>query len=295
MRALSKYLPNIMVNWYGVFFKKTKLYFHYNMHDTESVIADKFIEFTKIVKRLRSPDGCPWDRKQSPATLKKYLIEESYELLEAIDLEDYNNIRDELGDLLFQIVFLTILFEEKGHFSIEDILQAISAKMIRRHPHVFEGKHVGSEKELRQQWEKIKEEEKTEHKWCKNQLSSFPKSLPALKRAQKVSEKVIGLGFKWPAVEDVFVKIEEEIQELKEAIHSANSDDIREELGDVLQSFSTIGAMSGVDAEDSLKKSTDKFINRFDKLEKMIEKSGKALHHFDTKTLVSLWEQAKKI
>ena len=265
------------------------------MESNNSHIAERLINFIKIVDRLRGPEGCPWDRQQTPATLKKYIIEESYEVLEAIEHEDHIHIKEELGDLLFQIILLARLYQEKNLFSISDVIEAINAKMIRRHPHVFEGKEVESERELRKQWERIKQEEKATNGCHTNHLDSFPKSLPALIRAQKISERVMRKGFKWPDLGGVFDKLAEETEEFKEAVATGDHHKISEELGDILLIYTTIAAMTKVNCEESLRNSSSKFITRFEKMENLLQKKGKSFTDLDIKRLLSLWNEAKKI
>lgn len=255
--------------------------------------GELFIRLKEIISRLRAPDGCPWDRKQTPHTFKSYLMEEAHELLEAINQEDAGNIKEELGDMLFQVVFLTQLYEERHEFSLADVIEGITAKMVRRHPHVFGGTTVDDEKELRRQWNEIKARESGKKKKPGGMLTAVPKSLPALRRAQRVSERAARTGFEWPDAQSAFAKIEEELAELKEACSSGDKEKINEEIGDLLLSLVTLSRKLGTNSEDALSSATDKFINRFIKMETAVAASGGQLSGLDKEQLVSLWQQTK--
>lgn len=256
--------------------------------------AEKFIDFLKIVARLRAPDGCLWDKKQTPQTFKTYLIEEAHELLEAIDTEAPDHIREELGDLLFQIVFLNNLYEEKNLFTMKDVIETISAKMVRRHPHVFGNEKIFSEKELRKKWHAIKSDENAEKERPTSLLESIPKTLPALRRAQRVSERVARTGFEWPDIDSAFRKMEEEIAEFKRALQGNQAEKITEEMGDILLSLVNISRLSGANAEDALFKATDKFISRFNKMEQLLAEKDKNPADLDKEAMLDFWQKAKR-
>lgn len=256
--------------------------------------ADKFIDFLKIVSRLREPDGCPWDQKQTPQTFKTYLIEEAHELLEAIDNEDTSHIQEELGDLLFQIIFLNNLYEEKGLFTMADVIETISAKMVRRHPHVFGNETINSEKELRKKWHAIKAKENGEKDLPNRLLESIPITLPALRRAQRISERAARTGFEWPDIASVFRKVDEEIKEFKSALLDDQKEKIEEEMGDILFSLVNLSRLSGTNAEDSLAKATTKFTARFSKMEQLLEEKDKTLNDIDTEEMLTFWHKAKQ-
>lgn len=254
----------------------------------------KFSKLTEIITRLRQPDGCPWDRKQTVSTFRAYLVEELHELLEAIDLNDHPLIKEELGDLLFQVLFLNNLYEEQGSFTLSDVLDTISAKMIRRHPHVFGDTKVDSEKELRRNWNQVKNEENTAKGNKDRSIFTFPRSLPALNRAQRVSERAVSSGFEWPDLAAVFAKLEEEYAELKEATDRGIQAEVEEEIGDLLFTMVNIARKSGFDAENLLQKATDKFIKRFTKMAKLAETGGTQLEDLDILAMQEYWGQVKK-
>lgn len=254
----------------------------------------KFTELLEIVKRLRAPGGCPWDQKQTPQSFKPYIIEEAHELAEAIDLGDPNHIREELGDLLFQVAFLNCLYNDAGHFTMEEVLETIIEKMIRRHPHVFGDSDAESEDELRQQWNAIKaQENEKKGKTRDNSLATPPKTLPALKRAQRVSESAAQTGFEWPDLESVFEKIEEEIAECREAIKQGNQESIFEEVGDILFVLTNLGRLTKTNTEEALHASISKFNYRFSEMERRLNQSKQQFTDLDHKGMLALWEKSK--
>lgn len=256
-------------------------------------VSEKFIDLIEIVTRLRAPDGCPWDQKQTPQTFKGYLIEEAHELFEAINEDNAEHICEELGDLLFQIIFLNNLYQEKGLFQLSDVIAAISAKMIRRHPHVFADERIDSEVELRKQWQAIKETEKKEAAVSQGLLDSIPRSLPVLRRAQKIAARAARVGFQWPDVDAAFMKCEEELGELKEAIAEKNQQQIDEEMGDLFFSLVILGRKTNTDCEDSLRNAIDKFTERFDRVNTIISAQGRKISEVDTAELLAAWATAK--
>lgn len=257
--------------------------------DTEAKLA----KLTEIITRLRQPDGCPWDRKQTVNTFRPYLVEELHELLEAIDLDDRPLIKEELGDLLFQVIFLSNLYEEQGSFTLGEVIDTISAKMIRRHPHVFGDTKVDSEKELRRNWNLVKTEENAARGKKDRSIFAFPRSLPALNRAQRVSDRAVSSGFEWPDLNAVFTKLEEEFAELKEAASNGNRHEIEEEIGDLLFTMVNIARKSGFDAETTLQKATDKFINRFTGMAKLAEADGTPLEDLEISAMQKYWLRVK--
>ncbi len=254
----------------------------------------KFIDLLELVTRLRAPNGCPWDQKQTPQSFKPYLIEEAHELAEAIDLDDPDHIREELGDMLFQIAFLNGLYSEAGHFSMEEVLDTIIAKMIRRHPHVFGDSKIESEEALRRQWNDIKaRENEGKEKKQDNSLAIPPPSLPALKRAQRVSESAAQKGFEWPDIESVFTKIEEEIAECRQAIKENDKDGVVEEIGDLLFIITNLGRLTNTNSEDALHASISKFSARFTEMEKILQQSQENFADLDFVSMLNLWRQSK--
>lgn len=255
--------------------------------------AEKFLTLLKIIDRLRAPDGCPWDQKQTPLTFKHYLLEETHELLEAINDDDPGHICEELGDLLFQILFLNNLYQEKNLFTLADVIDAISTKMTRRHPHVFASQTIGSEKELRKQWQAIKNQENAQKGEARHPLDSLPKSLPALRRAQRVADRVAREGFDWPTLSGALGKVGEEFQELQDALSTGTREQIREEMGDLLFALAVLARKADLDGEDALQEATHKFTSRFCSLEKIVAGQGKQLADLAPDALLDFWQQAK--
>jgi MazG family protein len=255
--------------------------------------TSEFSELVNLIGTLRQPGGCPWDQKQTVASFRPYLLEEMHELFEALDLEDHNHIKEELGDLLFQIIFLGNLYEEQGIFTITEILEAITAKMIRRHPHVFGAKKINSAKELRKNWNKIKTQENKNKNQAEKGIFSFPKSLPALFRAQRVSRRAVSSGFEWPDINGVFEKLDEELAELKEALRSGNPNAIEDELGDMFFTMVNISRKAGFEAETTLQRATEKFIRRFSRMAELAGEKNTILEELDISAMQRLWKQTK--
>lgn len=253
----------------------------------------KFKELYELITTLRGPDGCPWDQQQTPQTFKSYVIEEVHELLEAIDHGDPELIREELGDMFFQLLFLNQLYEEQGHFSVSEALQTICEKMIRRHPHVFGDEKVLSEADQRQKWNKIKANEKVEITRVADLLQHVPKSLPGLRRAQRVSERAAHNGFEWQDLAAALNKLEEEVRELKTALASRNESHIFEELGDAFLVLVNISRLTKISAEDALHASINKFIDRFSRMEDKLLAAQKKISALDYEELLEQWNKTK--
>jgi tetrapyrrole methylase family protein/MazG family protein len=252
-----------------------------------------FNDLRDVVRRLRGESGCPWDKEQTEKTIKNCLLDETYEIIQAIEEEDYENLKEELGDVLFQILFLAELAEEKNQFDIYDSITYAYEKFVRRHPHVFEeeGKEQpGSSTEVIKLWDSIKRGEKKKDE--KDILKDVPKILPALLRAHEVSKRVSKVGFDWEKESDVIDKIQEEVSELKEAVAAGNMDDIEEELGDIFFSIVNLCRFLKINPENSLNKTTNKFIKRFAHVQK---RAGYDCTDKDLDTLESFWEESKKI
>ena len=222
----------------------------------------KFIALQDVIQKLRAPDGCPWDRQQTPQSFKPYIIEEAHELAEAIDHDDPEHIKEELGDLMFQVVFLSRLYEEKKLFFLEDVLDTITTKMIRRHPHVFEDKKVYSLEEQRSRWLEIKAKEKGRQEQDKENLN-FPKSLPSLTKALRVSERVAKNGFQWPGQAEFLRNLNKKKEELDRAVDSGIRQDIFDRIGDLLFLIVHIGRISEINCEEALNSATDRFISEY--------------------------------
>ncbi len=251
----------------------------------------KFEELVKIVAKLRSPDGCPWDREQTRESLKPFLVEEFYEVIDALDENDSEGTKEELGDLLFQIVLQSQLSEEEGIFSINDVVEGISRKMVRRHPHVFGDKDFKTSDDVSKWWD---EHKKSEGKGHASAIGGVPKSLPALIRAQKLQEKATKVGFDWEKIDDVFNKLDEETVELKDAIKNGKASEMEDELGDMFFVLVRISNFLNVNPEDALRKTIKKFVRRFKRIEALAEEQGRRLQDMTLDEMDSLWNQAKK-
>jgi MazG family protein len=247
----------------------------------------EFDEFVTIMKRLRKE--CPWDREQTHESLKKHFIEETYEAIDAIDRSNFQDLKGELGDVALQILFHSIIAEEENHFTLEEVLSAISEKLIRRHPHVFGETIVSTAEEQSITWDKIKMTEGRN-----SVLDGIPDHLPALMKAEKVQKKAAKVGFDWKERTDVWKKVEEEIAELQEAVHSDNIDAVQKEFGDVLFSLVNYSRFIHIDPETSLRGSVDKFITRFRYIEEQLQRQGKDIHETSFEAMDALWNDAKK-
>jgi tetrapyrrole methylase family protein/MazG family protein len=256
---------------------------------SEAISIHKLLD---IMKRLRSPEGCPWDMEQTHDSLKPSLVEESYEVLEAIEAKDMYNLAEELGDLLLQVVFHTQLAQESGNFEFHDVLRGIIHKLIRRHPHVFGDAQVNNSAEVVRNWDQIKKEEKGEQEQ-KTILFEFPRGLPALMLAAKTQKKVGKVGFDWPDLQGPLAKVYEELKELEEAI--AEGKGIQEEFGDTLFALVNLSRFLKLDPEESLRKTVLKFQKRFVKMSELALLDGKNLENLTLEQMDEYWEMAKII
>lgn len=252
--------------------------------------SDQFAELVDIVKRLKAPDGCPWDREQTNASLLPYFLEEAYEVMESVDNENWQELKEELGDILLHAVFQAAIAEENGHFNIEDSLKNVNEKLVRRHPHVFGDAKANEAFHAKQNWEAQKHKEKDRE----SRLDGVPKTLPALVRAQRLQQKASYAGFDWDKVEQVWDKIHEEIQELKEAQSNDVKDHITEEIGDVLFAVVNLARYLDIPAEDALRMTNQKFTDRFSKVEEGIKAQGKELEDATLEEMDAIWEMAKE-
>ncbi|PYJ22044.1 MAG: nucleoside triphosphate pyrophosphohydrolase [Verrucomicrobia bacterium] len=260
-----------------------------------------FNKLCEIVATLRAPGGCPWDREQTHESLLPALIEEAYEVAEAVRANDSANFREELGDLLLLVVMHAEIARKAGRFDIENVLESVTEKLIRRHPHVFGTSDARDSGAVLKQWESIKRAEKT----GKHYLDDLPAALPALMRAQKAQSKVARVNFDWSEARDVIAKIEEELDELKEATGDSHRVDdsgvessrreIEEEMGDLLFAVVNLARKCKVDAENALQTATDKFVTRFNRLEEELRSRGKRLGDVDLVELDATWNQIKKM
>lgn len=245
---------------------------------------DGFAKLIQLMETLRSDKGCPWDRKQTAKAFKTFLLEEVYEVIDAIENEDHNVLKEELGDLLFHIVFISQIYKEKGIFNIDDVVDFVYKKMFNRHPHVFSNSVL--DKPIEKKWEDIKKNEKEDY----SLLSHIPDITPALSRAYLIARKVAKVGFCWDNIEDIYKKFYEEIEELKEAEISGDKDAVREEIGDLLFSIVNISKFYDIDPEDALRFTSNKFIRRFQYIETKTDINNSSLLIMD-----KLWDEIKKI
>ena len=250
-----------------------------------------FAKLCEIVAKLRAPGGCPWDREQTHESLLPALIEEAYEVAEAADAKNDAHFREELGDLLLLVVMHAEIAQESGRFDIDNVLQEISDKLVRRHPHVFGTSDARDSGAVLKQWEAIKREEK---KADSHYLASLPKALPALMRAQKAQSKAALVNFDWTEVRDVIAKVEEEVREMKDAIASQDRGTIEEEIGDVLFAVVNLARKCKIDAESALQKATNKFMARFNRVEDELRRQGKRLGDVDLSEMDAIWNEIKQ-
>lgn len=260
----------------------------------------------EIMKALRDPDtGCPWDVEQDFSSIAPYTIEEAYEVADAIERGDRNDLREELGDLLLQVVYHARMAEEEGSFAFPDVVEAVTTKMIRRHPHVFGNEEARSAGMAKGMWEKIKAEEKAEKHAAQKLhgvapqtrsegfLDNVPLALPGLTRALKLQEKAARVGFDWQEARPILDKIEEEIAELRQALDQGASDEIKGEFGDLLFALVNFGRHLKLDAEDALRRTNDKFRRRFHFIETALKNDGRTLGDATLEEMETLWQQAK--
>lgn len=246
-----------------------------------------------VMRRLRSEGGCPWDREQTLASLKPYVIEEAYEVYEAMDADDPAGLREELGDLLLQIVFQSQVCAEAGRFTFDDVVTALIEKLVRRHPHVFGDVRADSAEDVVRRWDAIKRAEKAAMAAAPSIVDGVPRHLPALRRADQVQRRAARAGFDWNETRGVLAKLDEEMAELKEALAAGDTERIREELGDVLFTLVNLSRFIETDAEDALHATTAKFIRRFQEVERQARARGLRLDGGDGAALDALWDEVK--
>jgi MazG family protein len=264
--------------------------------NSDSKAGEKFQRLVEIMARLRSPGGCPWDRAQNFDTIKPYLLEESYEVIDAIDARDWRGLAEELGDLMLQAVFFAQMAEEESKFSIENSLDAIVEKLIRRHPHVFASGDAKTPDQVKERWDQIKREEKREQGQAEaGLLDGVPRVLPALMEAQQLTSRAASVGFDWEKPEQVLVKLEEELKELDEARKQGLKEAVEHEAGDVLFVLVNLARLLKVDAEQALRGTNAKFRGRFGYLERKLAGQGKSLDQATLAEMDNLWEEAKKL
>jgi tetrapyrrole methylase family protein / MazG family protein len=252
-----------------------------------------FERLLDLMHRLRGPAGCPWDREQTPSSLKPYLVEEAYEVLEAIESGEAGALREELGDLLLQVLFHTEIAAERGEFAMADVLTRLIDKMVSRHPHVFGDSTAQTSREVVLQWEAIKQREAEARGRPRSLIDGVPRALPALLRAQRVQGKAARVNFDWPDSRAAWAKVEEEVQEAAAALAEGHRDRLQEELGDVLFSLVNVARLSDLDAEDVLQRATEKFRRRFTTMESELSTRGKSVTSVSSEELEQSWEAVK--
>ena len=253
------------------------------------MIGTAFQQLVEIMTRLRGPDGCPWDKEQTHESLKPFLLEEAYEVLDALDRKDDEDLAEELGDLLLQVVFHAQLAQERDRFAILDVLTTINQKLVRRHPHVFGQTEIHTAEEQRVHWERLKKREGK-----RSVLDGVPKTLPALLRAHRIQQKASTVGFDWEELDQVWGKVKEEIAELDEAVGTKQQAEITEEFGDLLFSLVNLSRFIKVDPEDALRKAVDKFSRRFRQVEQTLQAEGKELRDATLEEMDAVWNRIKK-
>ncbi|SNR62747.1 nucleoside triphosphate pyrophosphohydrolase [Desulfurobacterium atlanticum] len=251
-----------------------------------------FEDLVKIMEKLRSDDGCPWDREQTHESLLPYLLEETYEFIDSVKSKDFKNMKEELGDILLQVVFHSQIAKEHSKFTIDEVVDEICRKLIFRHPHVFgERKDINSSEDVLKNWDEFK---KAEGKHGDSILDGVPKSMPPIERALKLQKKAAKVGFDWKRKEQVMEKVEEEWNELKEAVKSENREKIEEELGDLLFAIVNLSRFLNVDPAIALHRTNQKFVKRFKEMERKAKIEGSSLEKMNLEEMDKLWESVKK-
>ena len=252
---------------------------------------EEFDRLVEIMRRLRGPDGCPWDRQQTHQSLQRYFIEEVYEALEAIDDQDWHRLCCELGDVMLQVVFHAQLAAESGRFDIRDVLRCINEKLVRRHPHVFGNVSVDSADQVLVNWEHIKASEEGAKR--QSVLDGVPRGLPALQEAEKVQKRAAQVGFDWPDISGVWDKVREEMEELAQEARAGDAERVEAEMGDLLFAIVNLARFLGVDPEGALRRATRRFAERFREVEKAAKEAGRRLEDMTLEEMDELWEAVK--
>jgi len=255
----------------------------------------RFSELVEVVRRLRGPDGCPWDREQTLESLRAFLLEEAHEVLDAIDRSDFDGLKGEIGDLLFEGVFLAQVCADEGRFTVADSLGAINAKLIRRHPHIFDpsGRPLERSTDVMTQWEQIKAKEQAAAGEARGVLKGLARSLPSLLRAHEIGTRVAAVGFDWARTADVIDKIEEEVAELRAASAEGPARS-EEEMGDLLFSIANLARKMGIEPESALRKANEKFTKRFEALEAWFHSRGRSVHDATLEEMEEAWQAIKR-
>jgi MazG family protein len=255
-----------------------------------------FQTLVDIMARLRGPGGCPWDREQTLESLRGFVLEETHEVLDAIDRGDTDALRGEIGDFIFEGVFLAQIAADEGRFTVADSLKAIAAKLIRRHPHIFDpdGRPLDTPGEVHQQWEQIKAKEQADAGERRSVLAGVPRALPALLRAHEIGARVGAVGFEWAKAADVVDKIEEEVAEVRKAVSSEGVARTEEEMGDLLFAIANLARRLGIDSESALRKANEKFTKRFTELEERLHAKGRSVHDATLEEMEAEWAIIKQ-
>ena len=261
------------------------------MKDQTEYSVHRIVE---IIDRLRAPDGCPWDRRQERADVGRYMLEEVYEVIDAIDQTSPDGLKEELGDVLFQILFLVKMAEEKGEFTIADVVNGISEKMIFRHPHVFENARTLEVGEVRANWERLKNRERGKGEDEPSPIDAVPRSMPPLMAAHKITDRAARKGFDWKETAGVLEKIEEELSELREAVAEGKQDHIEGEIGDMFLSLVNFCRFVQTNPEDALRSSLERFTARFSFIEESLKKEGRSPQDATMEEMDLLWNAAKE-
>jgi len=254
-------------------------------------VGHGFDEFVEVIAALRAPDGCPWDREQTHRSIAKNMVEEAYEAVHAIETNDVAELRDELGDVLLQVVLHSQIATDEGEFTIDDVVAAITAKIVRRHPHIFGDAEAGTASEVLRTWDTIKAGERADK--SQGLLDTVPHALPALMTAQQISRKAVSAGFEWETLDDVWVKVHEEIDELKAT--EPGSPEAADEIGDVLFTVVNLARKQGIDAETALRGTCAKFRSRWSAMEEAAEGQGRNVGELSLTEQEALWQDAKRI
>lgn len=256
--------------------------------------ADPFQRLRWIMQRLLGPEGCPWDREQSHDSLTQYLIEEAYEVVDAVESGDMDHLREELGDVALQVVFHSALAEREGHFNVDDVLQTVCDKLVRRHPHVFGQTRAETAGKVLENWEQIKKAEKAEKKADDSLVAGVPGHLPALQKAHRLQERVARVGFDWPSAQGPLAKVREEFDELAEELEAGDGQRMAEEMGDLLFALANVARFLGVQPEEALQGANRRFIERFRHIERRAAEQGRNLVDMTLEEMDTLWDEAKR-
>ncbi len=259
---------------------------------SDNLLHHTFIHFREVIRKLRAPGGCPWDQKQTHESLREYAIEEVYELIDAIDQQDDEGIVEELGDVLLQVMLHSQIGEDNGYFTVDDVIRTVTDKMIHRHPHVFQDKHVHSVDDVMRNWEQLKRDEKGDTRT--SILDGIAKHLPALARAYQLQKRAAKVGFDWDTVSDMWKKMNEELNEFKAAISKGSVRDQEKEFGDILFVLTNIARYYKINPEIALNQTNEKFIARFSNIERALHQRKRSLQEATLEEMDALWEEAKE-